>query len=81
MVKEGQDVVRREVMAGTGAGRIDPVQCSLFEGDVCVQIDHGGVGLFVAELERDDGDVNPGPQQVHRRRVAQCVWTDFLSGQ
>ena len=56
LVQEGQHVVGWVVAAGSGVGRLDAVQGGLFEGQVGVQIDHRGVGLFVSEPECDDGD-------------------------
>ncbi len=81
MVEEGQNLVGWVVAAGAGAGRDDAVEGGLFEGDIGVQVDHRGVDLFVSEPERDDGGVDAGVQQCHRRGVPQRMWTDLLPGQ
>ena len=43
-----------------------------------MQIDLGGLGRFVTEPQRDDGCVDAGVQQRHRRGVAQGVRGDVL---
>ena len=55
-MEEREGAVGRAVAAGRAARRCGAVEGSLFEGEVGVQVDLGGVSAFVAEPERDDGD-------------------------
>ncbi len=52
---------------------------SLFLGlQIRLDVHVGSLRTFVAQPERDDGDVHSGLQKVHRRRVAQDVRRDAL---
>jgi len=45
----------------------------LLNRHVGVQVGVGTGGVPVAEPERDHGEVDPGSQQVHGRRMSQAV--------
>ena len=53
----------------------------MLDGHVGVEVGVGAVGVGVAEPQRDDGDVDPSGEQVHRCGVSQCVHRDVLAGQ
>jgi hypothetical protein len=66
------------VTARGGADGDGPVERSLFEFEVCFQINPCGGNVFVAEPQRDDGGVDPGVQQSHGGGVPQEVGCDVL---
>ena len=55
-----------------------PIERSLFEFEVCFQVNLFGGDVFVAEPQRDDGGVDPGVQQSHGGGVPQGVGCDVL---
>ena len=81
VVEEGQHGVGGSVASGRCGGPGEAVESLLFEGEIGVQVDHRGVGLLVAEPERDHGGVHAGVQQGHRAAVAQGVRGDVPAGQ
>jgi hypothetical protein len=66
MVVGGQRLSRKassgSVAADWCAGLGEAVEGLLLEGEVGVQVDHGGVGLLVTEPKRDHGGVHSGVQ-------------------
>ena len=54
----------------------EPVEGSLFEGHVGVEVDAGGLDGFVTEPESDGGDVDAGVEEPHRGGVSQRVRRD-----
>ena len=73
-VEEGEDGVGGVVAKSSGRGLLQSFKRALLHGEVCFDVAVCGSRTFVAEPEGDDGDVDPGLQQVHRGRVAEGVW-------
>src|SRR6266545_7372955 len=73
-LEELQKLVGGGLVSARRGGRWSgPVQGLLLEGEVGVQVDLRGGRRLVAEPESDDGGVDAGVQQAHRRGVPQDV--------
>ena len=57
-----------------------PIERSLFEFEVCFQVNPCRGDVFVAEPQCDDAGIDPGVQEPHGRGVPQHVWCDVLAG-
>jgi hypothetical protein len=61
-----------------GVGWLGSRQGALFEGEVGVQVDLGGVDPLMPEAQGDDGGVDAGVQDLHRGGVPEGVQGDLL---
>ena len=66
------------VTARGGGDGDGPIERSLFEFEVCFQVNPCRGDVFVTEPQRDDGGVDPGVQQPHGGGVPQDVGCDVL---
>ncbi len=80
-LKERKERVGRLVAAGAGIHRRGPRERLLFEGEVGMQVDLGGLHLLVTKPERDDRDVDTRVQQPHRGGVSKYMESDLLLAQ
>ena len=76
--EEGEELVGGLVAPGFGGGWFGAGERAFFDGHVGVEVDLGGLDLFVAEPESDHGGVDAGVEEAHRGGVAQDVWGDVL---
>lgn len=80
-VEPGEDVGLGPVGSRSGVRWAGAVDGGLLDRHVGVQVGVGAGCVLVTEPERDDGDIDPGSQQVHGRRVPQAVHGDVLGCQ
>ena len=66
------------VAPGDAVVRCDAGEGAFLDREVGVQVDLGGLDAFVAELERDHGDVDTAVQQLHYRGVPQDMRREVL---
>ena len=69
------------VVAGGYVGWACALDGGLFDRHVGVEVGVGAVRVGVSEPECDDGDVDPGGEEVHCRGVSQGVHRDVLAGE
>src|SRR5690348_2918810 len=77
-VEEREQGVGRAVASGAGVRRPDAGEGLFFDAHVGVQVDLGGLGVFVAEPQGDNRSVDAGFQQCHGGGVPERVRGDVL---
>ncbi len=69
-IQEPEECVWRAVATGFAVQWLGAGERALFDGEVGMEVHLRGFDLFVSEPERDDGGVDVGVQEAHRRGVA-----------
>ena len=78
VVEEREHGVGWPVASGAGVRRTDAGEGLFFDAHVGVQVDLGGLGVFVAEPEGDNRSVDAGFQECHGGGVPERVRGDVL---